>query len=112
MYIDLVETLNISRSENISLHSQIKLISKCISFQKKLKKLSKSNGFLDPFEENDDDVARIAKEFEKKYSGGYASKGRRSKKDDYYDKGAGYDESDSFIDNTEAVIRYTLSGIL
>ncbi|CAD7084784.1 unnamed protein product [Hermetia illucens] len=70
--------------------------------KKKLKKLSKSNGFLDPFEENDDDVARIAKEFEKKYSGGYASKGRRSKKDDYYDKGAGYDESDSFIDNTEA----------
>lgn len=30
-------------------------------------------------------------------------KKRRGKKDDYADIGAGYDESDSFIDNTDAV---------
>lgn len=42
----------------------------------------------------DDDVARIAKQFEEKYENGTGY--------DLSDKGAGYDENDSFIDNTEA----------
>ncbi|XP_075146836.1 yemanuclein [Haematobia irritans] len=70
--------------------------------KKKLKKLKqKSNGFSDPFEENDDDVARIAKELERKYGNAYVSGRGKNKRDDI-DIGLGYDESDSFIDNTEA----------
>ncbi|KAI8130470.1 yemanuclein [Lucilia cuprina] len=70
--------------------------------KKKLKKLKqKSNGFSDPFEDNDDDVARIAKELEKKYGNAYSSGRGKNKRDDV-DIGMGYDESDSFIDNTEA----------
>lgn len=41
---------------------------------------------------DNDDVARLAKKFEAKYGTGY----------EISDKGAGYDETDSFIDNTEA----------
>lgn len=41
-----------------------------------------------------DDVARMAKKFEEKYGNGTAY--------EMSDKGAGYDENDSFIDNTEA----------
>lgn len=62
----------------------------------------KLNGALstgDPFDE-DDDVARIAKELERKYGNSYSgSRGRTEHKKDI---GQGYDESDSFIDNTEA----------
>lgn len=72
--------------------------------QKKQKKLKqKTNGFTDPFNDNDDDVARIARELEKKYGSAYSSGRGRNKKDDLCDIGLGYDESDSFIDNTEAV---------
>ncbi|KAH8381231.1 hypothetical protein KR093_000098 [Drosophila rubida] len=56
----------------------------------------------DPFADNDDDVARIAKELEAKYGNSYARGRGRRKKDDFVDIGVGYDESDSFIDNTEA----------
>ncbi|XP_036323928.1 yemanuclein [Rhagoletis pomonella] len=71
--------------------------------KKKIKKLKqKTNGFTDPFNDNDDDVARIARELEKKYGSTYGSGRGRSKKDDLCDIGMGYDESDSFIDNTEA----------
>ncbi|XP_067617274.1 yemanuclein [Eurosta solidaginis] len=71
--------------------------------KKKLKKLKqKTNGFDNPFNDNDDDVARIARELEKKYGTSYGSGRGRSKKDDLCDIGMGYDESDSFIDNTEA----------
>ncbi|XP_055700214.1 yemanuclein isoform X2 [Phlebotomus papatasi] len=73
--------------------------------KKKRKKISKLNGFAaaDAFD-NDDDVARIAKELEKKYgsNSGYGKKHSSKSTGDYCDKGAGYDESDSFIDNTEA----------
>ncbi|XP_030749826.1 yemanuclein [Sitophilus oryzae] len=59
----------------------------------------------DPFDnENDDDVRRIALEMEAKYGSsvtGGVKKRRRGRKDDYVDIGAGYDESDSFIDNTD-----------
>uniref|UniRef100_A0A182Q1U9 Ubinuclein middle domain-containing protein n=1 Tax=Anopheles farauti TaxID=69004 RepID=A0A182Q1U9_9DIPT len=79
--------------------------------QKRLKKSQKkqsdetANGFLsDP--ELDNDVARMARELERKYGSGsdYASKGKpaRPSKLDYCDRGAGYDEEDSFIDNSEA----------
>uniref|UniRef100_A0A2M4A733 Putative ubinuclein nuclear protein n=1 Tax=Anopheles triannulatus TaxID=58253 RepID=A0A2M4A733_9DIPT len=80
--------------------------------QKRLKKLQKkheeeANGFLsDP--ELDNDVARMARELELKYGSGSAyassksSKHARPSKLDYCDRGAGYDEEDSFIDNSEA----------
>lgn len=56
---------------------------------------------LDPFSDNNDDVERIARKFEQKY-GGKSTYGRKgdSKQDDFADIGAGYDENDSFIDNT------------
>lgn len=69
--------------------------------QKKKKLTAKVNGTSDPFEENDDDVSRIAKEMERKYGTAYAGKGKGPA--DCFDKGAGYDENDDFIDNTEAV---------
>ncbi|KAL1506373.1 hypothetical protein ABEB36_005747 [Hypothenemus hampei] len=79
--------------------------------KKKLKQIGKdavnnvTNG-LDPFgDENDDDVRRIALEMEAKYGTGMTTssskKKRKGRKDDYADIGAGYDESDSFIDNTD-----------
>ncbi|XP_017017665.1 yemanuclein [Drosophila kikkawai] len=70
---------------------------------KKLKQVSTCNGpGSDPFADNDDDVARIVKELEAKYGNSYATGRGKSKKDEYRDIGMGYDESDSFIDNTEA----------
>ncbi|CAK1542749.1 unnamed protein product [Leptosia nina] len=56
---------------------------------------------LDPFSDNDDDVERVARKFEQKYGGNstYGRKGR-SKFEEFADIGAGYDENDSFIDNT------------
>ncbi|KAH8247239.1 hypothetical protein KR038_000745 [Drosophila bunnanda] len=70
---------------------------------KKLKQVSTCIGpGTDPFADNDDDVARIVKELEAKYGNSYASGRGKSKKDEYRDIGMGYDESDSFIDNTEA----------
>uniref|UniRef100_A0A336LL28 CSON011200 protein n=1 Tax=Culicoides sonorensis TaxID=179676 RepID=A0A336LL28_CULSO len=45
-------------------------------------------------DDNPGDVARLAKKFEEKYGTGSGY--------DMSDKGAGYDENDSFIDNTEA----------
>ncbi|XP_069362153.1 ubinuclein-1-like isoform X5 [Maniola hyperantus] len=56
---------------------------------------------LDPFSDNDDDVERVARKFEQKY-GGQSTYGRkgRSKYEEFADIGAGYDENDSFIDNT------------
>ncbi|XP_052903167.1 ubinuclein-1 isoform X2 [Anopheles moucheti] len=79
--------------------------------QKRLKKAQKkqndrtTNGFLsDP--DIDVEVERISQELERKYGMGteYASKGKAAcpSKLDYYDRGAGYDEEDSFIDNSEA----------
>ncbi|XP_058812154.1 yemanuclein [Topomyia yanbarensis] len=73
--------------------------------QRKLEKKATTNGFLSEQDDNDD-VARIARELEKKYGSGtaYSSSGKfaRPSKLDYCDRGAGYDEEDSFIDNTEA----------
>ncbi|XP_062126375.1 LOW QUALITY PROTEIN: yemanuclein [Drosophila sulfurigaster albostrigata] len=82
--------------------------SKLLHLEKKKAKMLKekaasNNGNNnDPFADNDDDVARIAKELEAKYGNSYARGRGRRKKDDFVDIGMGYDESDSFIDNTEA----------
>ncbi|XP_011868094.1 PREDICTED: ubinuclein-2 isoform X2 [Vollenhovia emeryi] len=60
-----------------------------------------TNG-LDPFDEDDEDKLRdMAKRFEAKYGTSTMGK-KRHKYDDYVDLGAGYDENDSFIDNTDA----------
>ncbi|KAG5879230.1 hypothetical protein JTB14_006030 [Gonioctena quinquepunctata] len=58
---------------------------------------------LDSFGETDDDVRRIALKMEAKYGTGMTDgkKKRKGRKDDYADIGMGYDESDSFIDNTD-----------
>lgn len=79
-------------------------------FQKKQKKLTQVNGFSSPFEENDEDVERIAKEFEQKYGNAYAGSGSsiRAMNNTVYDKGTGYDENDDFIDNTDAVCSISL----
>ncbi|XP_053699162.1 yemanuclein isoform X2 [Sabethes cyaneus] len=73
--------------------------------QRKIEKKSTANGFL-PEPDDNSDVARIARELEKKYGSGtaYSSSGKfaRPTQLDYCDRGAGYDEEDSFIDNTEA----------
>ncbi|KZS20743.1 putative Yemanuclein alpha [Daphnia magna] len=58
---------------------------------------------LDPFAEDDEDQLRgIAKKFEEKYGLPVAKKKKSRKYDDYVDLGAGYDENDPFIDNTDA----------
>ncbi|EFA02584.2 yemanuclein isoform X1 [Tribolium castaneum] len=63
-----------------------------------------ANG-LSKFDEfdDDDDVKRIARQMEEKYGTGTSlnKKKRKGRKDDYADIGMGYDESDSFIDNTD-----------
>lgn len=54
--------------------------------------------------DQDDDVIRIAREMERKYGSAYSGTGARSnRKRDTCDIGMGYDDNDSFIDNTEAV---------
>lgn len=55
----------------------------------------------DPFNEQEEDekLQAIARQFEMKYS---AKKKYRASAEDYIDKGFGYDENDSFIDNEEA----------
>ncbi|KAF4526210.1 hypothetical protein B566_EDAN001894 [Ephemera danica] len=70
---------------------------------------SKPNGAL-PLDVDDDDeagVRALARKFEEKYGGGggHSSGGKRKKRkrnEDYVDLGAGYDDNDSFIDNTDA----------
>lgn len=71
------------------------------AFKKKKSKVSE-NGF----HMSDDDVSdvrRIAQEMEEKYGKSTCGtkKRRRGRRDDYADIGMGYDESDSFIDNTD-----------
>ncbi|XP_033223092.1 ubinuclein-1 [Belonocnema kinseyi] len=61
-----------------------------------------TNGGLDPYDDDDEDkLKEMAKKFEAKY--GNATSGKKSHKfQGYPDLGAGYDENDSFIDNTDA----------
>ncbi|XP_058809235.1 yemanuclein-like [Phymastichus coffea] len=69
------------------------------SAEKKQRKEKKSdyptNGFTKfPDDDDDDKILDVARYYEEKY-------GNR-KRSDYVDLGAGYDENDSFIDNTDA----------
>jgi len=58
---------------------------------------------LDPYADDDEDELRnIAKKFEEKYGLPVEKKKKSRKYDDYIDLGAGYDENDPFIDNTDA----------
>ncbi|XP_076177072.1 yemanuclein isoform X2 [Ptiloglossa arizonensis] len=60
-----------------------------------------TNGLSFDDDDEDDKLRDMAKRFEAKY--GTSTTGRkRHKYDDYVDLGAGYDENDSFIDNTDA----------
>ncbi|XP_076280933.1 yemanuclein isoform X2 [Lasioglossum baleicum] len=57
-----------------------------------------------PFDDDGDDDDKLrdmARRFEAKYGTSTTSR-KRTKYDDYVDLGAGYDENDSFIDNTDA----------
>ncbi|KAJ8720509.1 hypothetical protein PYW08_005974 [Mythimna loreyi] len=95
-------TINLDES-NESKYPELNYKELVIAEERK-KRVERENGKtagLDPFSENNDDVLRVARQFEQKYGGKstYGRKGR-SKHDDFADIGAGYDESDSFIDNT------------
>ncbi|XP_076619579.1 yemanuclein isoform X1 [Colletes latitarsis] len=60
-----------------------------------------TNGLSFDDDDDDDKLRDMARRFEAKY--GTSTTGRkRHKYDDYVDLGAGYDENDSFIDNTDA----------
>lgn len=50
----------------------------------------------------DDKLKEIAKSFERKYASTNKKKKYKKSYEDYIDKGLGYDETDSFIDNQEA----------
>ncbi|KAK9695190.1 Ubinuclein conserved middle domain [Popillia japonica] len=67
----------------------------------KIKHIKPTTNGLDPFNDDDDDVRRIAQEMEAKYGAAGPKKRRKGRRDDYADIGMGYDESDSFIDNTD-----------
>ncbi|XP_035442787.2 ubinuclein-1 isoform X2 [Spodoptera frugiperda] len=96
-------TINLDES-NESKYPELNYKELVIAEERK-KKVDRENGKttagLDPFSESNDDVVRVARQFEQKYGGKstYGRKGR-SKHDDFADIGAGYDENDSFIDNT------------
>lgn len=75
----------------------------CILSQKKTQKQRPQAESSDPFGDNDDDVARIAREFERKYSNAYSGRGIGPSSLHNGNKGTGYDENDTFIDNSEAV---------
>ncbi|XP_034945221.1 ubinuclein-1-like [Chelonus insularis] len=79
---------------------------------KELKNLSEnvSNG-LDPFDDNDDaKLKEVARKFEAKY-GPTQMTGKKKKKYDEVDLGAGYDENDPFIDNTDAYDEVVPEGV-
>uniref|UniRef100_A0A8C3YS71 Ubinuclein 1 n=1 Tax=Catagonus wagneri TaxID=51154 RepID=A0A8C3YS71_9CETA len=69
---------------------------------KGLQPADKKKDILDPFNDEDKErhkVEALARKFEEKYGG---KKRRKDRIQDLIDMGYGYDESDSFIDNSEA----------
>ncbi|XP_012270052.1 ubinuclein-2 [Orussus abietinus] len=62
-----------------------------------------TNG-LDPFDDDEDEekLREVARRFEAKYGTAAGGRSRHCKANDGIDLGAGYDENDSFIDNTDA----------
>ncbi|XP_013144865.1 PREDICTED: yemanuclein-alpha isoform X3 [Papilio polytes] len=92
-------TINLDES-NESKYPELNYKELVITEERKKRVENGKTGGLDPFSDNDDDVERVARKFEQKY-GGKSTYGRRGRKrDDFADIGAGYDENDSFIDNT------------
>ncbi|CAG2056773.1 unnamed protein product [Timema podura] len=74
---------------------------KSVERKQKNKDNNQVNG-LDPLAEDDDEhLKQIARQFEQKY-GASGAKKKHGRLEDYVDLGAGYDESDPFIDNTDA----------
>ncbi|XP_013171620.1 PREDICTED: yemanuclein-alpha isoform X3 [Papilio xuthus] len=92
-------TINLDES-NESKYPELNYKELVITEERKKRVQNGKTAGLDPFSDNDDDVERVARKFEQKYGGKstYGRKGR--KRDDFADIGAGYDENDSFIDNT------------
>ncbi|XP_045539364.1 yemanuclein isoform X3 [Papilio machaon] len=92
-------TINLDES-NESKYPELNYKELVITEERKKRVENGKTSGLDPFSDNDDDVERVARKFEQKYGGKstYGRKGR--KRDDFADIGAGYDENDSFIDNT------------
>ncbi|XP_023943824.2 ubinuclein-1 isoform X3 [Bicyclus anynana] len=93
-------TVNLDES-NESKYPELNYKALLITTARKKKVENGKTTGLEPFSDNDDDVERVARKFEQKYGGNstYGRKGR-SKYDEFADIGAGYDENDSFIDNT------------
>lgn len=77
---------------------------------KEKKRIPLPNGFIDPLEEVDHDAVKLAEEFERKYGNAYSGGDTRPAKGTLIaDKGAGYDENNGFIDDSEAVnIKYLI----
>ncbi|XP_076676591.1 yemanuclein isoform X1 [Andrena cerasifolii] len=70
-----------------------------------------TNGLpFDDEDEDDDKLRDMARRFEAKYGTSTTGKKRR-KYDGYVDLGAGYDENDSFIDNTDAYDEIVPEGV-
>ncbi|XP_024114990.1 ubinuclein-1 isoform X2 [Oryzias melastigma] len=65
------------------------------------------NGFQQKEKEENDEVASIARKFEEKYGGMY----KKDRIQDLIDIGYGYDDEDSFIDNSEAYDEFVPSSI-
>lgn len=83
------------------------LLSPSLSSQKKEKqKIPLPNGFIDPRDEIDHDAIKLAQQFERKYGNAYTGSDCPSTKvQSSTDKGAGYDDNNGFIDDSEAVRR-------
>ncbi|RVE52303.1 hypothetical protein evm_003093 [Chilo suppressalis] len=94
-------TINLVES-NESKYPELNYKELVIAEERKKKVENGKTTGLDPFSDNDDDVKQVARKFEQKY-GGKSTYGRtgRTKQDEFADIGAGYDENDSFIDNTD-----------
>ncbi|CAG9782404.1 unnamed protein product [Diatraea saccharalis] len=94
-------TINLVES-NESKYPELNYKELVIAEERKKKVENGKTRGLDPFSDNDDDVKQVARKFEQKY-GGKNTYGRtgRTKQDEFADIGAGYDENDSFIDNTD-----------
>ncbi|XP_065207215.1 ubinuclein-2-like isoform X2 [Planococcus citri] len=104
--IRLTVSLREPDEESCSVFNYISLVAEEKRNRRHAKEKLALNGNLDENEEVDDEVKKLAQHFEEKYGGGTAAKKKKKKKAptfyNYTELAAGYDESDSFIDNSEA----------
>uniref|UniRef100_A0A3P9KJ76 Ubinuclein 1 n=1 Tax=Oryzias latipes TaxID=8090 RepID=A0A3P9KJ76_ORYLA len=80
------------------------------SYRQLLDKIKQTEDQLDVFEQENgekDEAAAIARKFEEKYGGVY----KKDRIQDLIDIGYGYDDEDSFIDNSEAYDEFVPSSI-